>query len=483
MSAQGSSEKLRWSSSNLVHLVLLPYLSGQRVTFYFAALPLHYLENGWSLTIFGLTVATSTLIRSFITNPVYGKLGPWFVVPIGLWQLCLAIPQLIYPDSFVAVTIGIFGFSWMHFLDPYQSLNFCRFEDEHQRTQASRLVTLADTLGFAFSPFISGILYDLGGWILVAIGLVVIIICELVLQASSRQLRADFQRWRDERKEAAIVAVKGGASETEATNGTPTKEIPVKGLPRQLLLPAILITMGTFLNIFLYVTEWAVFAAYFRQEFNWQSAWWAGAAQMSGDITGAMILIASNKLKGKQQACQQIPLCRPPYHISVLLFSWALCHFFLASDIFAVAVAAQVVMGTVFVFTSQFLVEMIHLYAGTDFKLFLKVQVMCGTAFGMGIACATFLATWLYTTFGRKVPFQVAAVVALVGFVLYTTGFLVRVGIPKSLKEYEEKYYSQRLSTISMAQVHHHQVHPGTEDECKNNYSGGSSYPEGAQGA
>lgn len=453
MSSDECNESLQPSLVNLVNLInliILPILNGWRLVHYFAALPLHYLARGWPLTSFGLTVAISAVVRSFFTSPMYGKNGPWFVVLVTLFHLCLSAPMVIWPSSFVAVTAGIFGCSALHFLYAYQTLTFSRFEDEHSRNLASRVTTLADTVGCGTAPLLSGVLYDVGGWRLCAIFQLACIITELVLLLSSSVIRADFHRWRCEQQKKKEVAVVPLAQEVSEDNSllddSQHSSCGCLNLPRAIVLPAVLITMWNGLNIFVYVIEWSVFAVYFRQVHNWTSAWWAGAAQMSGDVTGAFILLAVNNLKKDHEpdangGCVLLRLFRPPYHLSLLQLSWVTCHFLMASDTFAVAVAAQVVMGTVFVFMSQFLMELSHLYSGGNFEVFLRMQSLSSTVFGMGVAGGTFFSTWAYTTYGPKGPFYLGAVVSLAGFLIYTAGFLLRVGLPRSLKAYEGEHY------------------------------------------
>lgn len=155
------------------------------------------------------------------------------------------------------------------------------------------------------------------------------------------------------------------------------------------------------------------------------------------------MLLAISKLKDRKSSsdidCYLLRLFRAPYHISLLLLGWAASHLCLASPIFAVAVAAQVLMGTLCVFTYQFLVEMMQLYAGTDLKLYMRLQCLSGGAFGAGVSAGTAFSTWAYVTLGRKMPFLVASAVAFIGCAAYTVAFLTRVGLPRSLKDFEEE--------------------------------------------
>lgn len=470
---QNEPVQVETSLFNFINLALLPAMSGVRICYFYAAVPLHYLESGWALTAFGITVAASTVGRSFVYTPLYGQLGPWIVLPATMLHLGLSIPQVILPDNFLAVTLGILGASLCYFLDVYQSLTFSRFEDSQLRSRASRICTLGDTIGFGTSPFIGGLLFDFGGWQMCAIFQLALCSAELVLVWTNPLVRSDFKRWHLARREhisqEVTVTVNGHDSSSQrpmrccsGRRRPSNEEAPVSSLPPSIRLPGILIAMVCGLNMFVYVVEWSLFAVYFRQEFNWNSAWWAGAAQMSGDVTGAIILTVVSGLKKKKSgqdspaSCCLLRLFRAPYHISLLLLSWSVCHFLIASPIFAVAVAAQIMMGTVFVFNCQFLVEMMQLYAGTNLKLYLRLQCMGATCFGAGVAIGTFASTWAYVTLGRKLPFLAASAIALAGCLVYTFCFCTRVGLPRSLKEFEEEH-------SGLPQEYHSKVKPQPE--------------------
>lgn len=192
---------------------------------------------------------------------------------------------------------------------------------------------------------------------------------------------------------------------------------------------------------------------------------------MSGDYLAAMILVAVSKLKSRcrsdsRRDCYVLRLFRAPYHVSMLLLAWAVMHFLLASPVFAVAVAAQVLMGTLFVFNLQFLIEMMQMYGGKDMKLFLRLQCLSGTAFSIGIACASASSTWMYVTFGPRAPFYLGAVVSLAGFTVYSLGFFVRVGLPQSLQEFEEQHGMLPSSRKQEGQSDDQESKQGNSKDC-----------------
>lgn len=69
--------------TNLVGLVILPMLTGLRVCYHYAGLPLHYLDSGWDLQRLGTSLCVALLVRSSCSNPLYvlAALGWWHPSP------------------------------------------------------------------------------------------------------------------------------------------------------------------------------------------------------------------------------------------------------------------------------------------------------------------------------------------------------------------------------------------------------------------
>ena len=156
-------------------------------------------------------------------------------------------------------------------------------------------------------------------------------------------------------------------------------------------------------NIFSYVTEWALFAVYYKTVFDWSSAL-TGAAQMAGDLFAAAILaltttkcwawcirkdatdrlrpsidssetslyLATHRCIHYEKACSLEHCCvryamlirlfcgagmwrvdrmllQPPWNIAIFFLLYALCFMLLVQDTFTVSVVGQVCMGTLFV--------------------------------------------------------------------------------------------------------------------------------------
>jgi len=236
--------------------------------------------------------------------------------------------------------------------------------------------------------------------------------------------------------------------------GTPKKEPFV---PPDLLLPTIVLALAIGTSYFCYATEWTLYAVYFYDVFGWEDALWAGIAQAAGDILGAVALVIVPKCQSivggtGSSDCFLMRFVTAPYNNAALLASWVILHLLmsgmLGSDLVLV-VTAQVIMGTAYVFQYQFVVETIQIYANGDERIFLNMQYGITCAFNLGYAGAAIFCLWAYEHLGPQVPFQMAAGVAGFSFVVYTLYFMMRVGFPKSLKDFEEQR-AQRNGTLQI---------------------------------
>eukprot|EP00746_Dinoflagellata_sp_MGD_P014698 gnl/MRDRNA2_/MRDRNA2_132358_c0_seq1.p1 gnl/MRDRNA2_/MRDRNA2_132358_c0~~gnl/MRDRNA2_/MRDRNA2_132358_c0_seq1.p1 ORF type:complete len:347 (-),score=38.87 gnl/MRDRNA2_/MRDRNA2_132358_c0_seq1:115-1005(-) len=200
---------------------------------------------------------------------------------------------------------------------------------------------------------------------------------------------------------------------------------------------------------------------------------------MSGDVIGAWALVVVPKIQrffgytGKA-TCFVLRFFAPPYHISVLLLSWIGLHLAIASPTFVIAVAAQVLMGTVFVFQFQYVIEMIQTYANGDDRIFKNMLFVSSVAFDTAYGCGSTMALYTYDNIGKLVPFYIAAGVAAVAFVLYTGYFIMRVGLPQSFREFEKQRANARSNGEMKSMVMN--VEPS---ECTDECRGGALPPGG----
>lgn len=158
-------------------------------------------------------------------------------------------------------------------------------------------------------------------------------------------------------EEVAVVAVK------KEQPLTTTPSAPAAPAPSEHGgTPAVAVVMAAaFTNICVYGVEWCLYALYFRRQYGWSGAW-CGFAQMVGDLIAAAVLgvstMACLATAVTAGGCCALPRwlsagLRPPFSLAVLSVCHSVLLVMLAQPHFAVALAGQVLMGTVYVFYEQ----------------------------------------------------------------------------------------------------------------------------------
>ena len=96
---------------------------------------------------------------------VFVRLGDWICVPVCAIALVSNAMMLLYPDSLAAVCFATCATCTSLCPTVLRSFAHSRFaaSSEWQLQRALRILTLADTFGYATAPFIGGLLYDSGG--------------------------------------------------------------------------------------------------------------------------------------------------------------------------------------------------------------------------------------------------------------------------------------------------------------------------------
>jgi hypothetical protein len=451
---------LQYRYTNVCLLFLLPFIDGIRIGYLYAALPIHYLDMGWPLWSFGVSLCGIFLWRALGMNGIFLVFGHWTVAPLEVLNVCLSIPMAIWWDNHICVSMGLFASVSAFFTDAYQGFVFDMFGDESDRLRASRSVTLSQTIGYAVSPFIGGLLFDAGGWKLSAEFQLVLLSVDLFMLLTNSVVWAKFKLW---------LQPKVQESKTSQALG---------GIPAHIRLPSILIALTAGVNIFGYNVEWVTFAVYFRQVFGWESPALAGAAQMSGDIVAAVILVLAAKFKSKASspsaAVNKTHCCKRlfahPYMITYLMLAWASLHVLLASPVFAVAVTSQVLMGTVYVFVVQYIVELNTLYSDGNTRVFLLQTSLSSFCYSI-FQAMTGLTMPVYEGVGVQVPFYLAAGVAFVFAILYTVLFARRVGLPNpSLQTFEEERDFFKKPMVSCERGREDSLQPQTSLKSKGSF-------------
>ena len=220
-----------------------------------------------------------------------------------------------------------------------------------------------------------------------------------------------------------------------------------KTIPYDIMLPAVLICLIGFNHNLSYQSEWTLYAVFFAEQHGWQSATWAGLAQTSGDVLGTMIMhFQSRWAVGTEEdgfagsPCQWLwySLTAKPYTASWILLFWVILNLALTAPSLPAAVAAQVVMGTVFVLSMQTATKMNLFFSLGDGDVFLALQVLRQNFESFGSALAALVSLLLYERVHPLAPFWLTAGVSLLILLFYTLAFCKRVGFGQSLDTAEE---------------------------------------------
>mmetsp|Transcript_67437 Transcript_67437/g.147790 ORF Transcript_67437/g.147790 Transcript_67437/m.147790 type:complete len:724 (+) Transcript_67437:46-2217(+) len=223
------------------------------------------------------------------------------------------------------------------------------------------------------------------------------------------------------------------------------------GIPRDIRFPALLIVLCSLCNNCSYSVEFNNFAIYFKEVHNWNEATWAGLAQTAGDLMAAIamklipVIFSSDYDPDKSGRFRRFlhHLTSEPYNLTFILFTWVLFNFGMTSPILPIAVVAQILMGTTYVYSSKWTTDMNLFYSMGDPRLFLNLQVLCRNADAVGGGIGGVLGAFLYTL-DPLAPFVFTGALACVIFVVYTAGFCARLGFGEDIEMAEEKR-SRRL--------------------------------------
>eukprot|EP00929_Paragymnodinium_shiwhaense_P113236 TRINITY_DN8149_c0_g1_i1.p1 TRINITY_DN8149_c0_g1~~TRINITY_DN8149_c0_g1_i1.p1 ORF type:complete len:539 (+),score=49.44 TRINITY_DN8149_c0_g1_i1:90-1619(+) len=482
--------------SDLVMLIVMPALGYFMPGSPFSVVPLQYAKQGWPLWHLG-----ALQLFAFMVRPVFGAalatVGSWPAVFYCLSSLVCIVPACIWPNSELAVSLQLLAIWGPHLEVAWQALAFKRFASSpHCFQQVTRMQVLSGTTGYAVSPFATALTYDfLGGWRACAVLHVIIYSCLTLTYATNSQVWQDWRQWRNSRNassedavgavgdslhgavpaaqlEIGKAGVKGDGEKGGLTRSMSSVESQRStsffGLPRDLLWPVVAMAVAHFASNWSYMCEWATFAVFFKDEHNWTNAFWAGFAQMIGDIAGASLLVMASsgsqpvvadessepalhtEARGTERSWIPKSLFGKPYNLSWLLLAWVLTNFGLAAPSLDIAIICQVLMGTTYVFFMQYINEMSMLYSFGCTKTYLKLQSLMQSFFAIGCAFAGLVSLYLYEAAGRLVPFYVSGCVSAVALVFYTVVFLLRAGCSSTLEvvEYERRNREAVTDTV-----------------------------------
>ena len=275
-------------------LFITPFVNELKDSWEFAAVPLHFLQQGWPMWLWGMTIAIATLLRVPM-NALLTWQGDWLIVILLAMATACAVCMLVWPDSPAAVVVGVAAGHCVDTTQVQASLCYRWSADgsSERRKSALRLMAFSATLGYSTGALMGGGLYESAGYT----GCAVLQLCNCgsltVVTASLPVVHASFlEWWHGDFAVTAVAAASEHAKSKAPTFSAPSPAAPqltLRGTTGPLLLPVSLVLLCDGLNVGAYVTEWALFAVYFKQVHDWSSTL-TGAAQMAGDLLAAGIL-------------------------------------------------------------------------------------------------------------------------------------------------------------------------------------------------
>mmetsp|Transcript_41266 Transcript_41266/g.84276 ORF Transcript_41266/g.84276 Transcript_41266/m.84276 type:complete len:498 (-) Transcript_41266:53-1546(-) len=243
------------------------------------------------------------------------------------------------------------------------------------------------------------------------------------------------------------VARRSGLS--SGTHQTEVEE--AKSIPKDTILPALMISLCCFNNTVCYIIELGTFVLFFKEYHRWNSAMGIGLAQSAGDLSAAFVM----KLlpSGSSDGTSEVGFCRrifmQPYNLSWLVLFWALCNLAMASPWLVAAVTAQVLMGSLFVYNAKFTTDLNLFYSLGDNGVLLTIQVWCKTAHNAGACFSSVVGPLIYSEVSPVAPFLVAGSVSATTLVVFSAFFAFRVGLLNMESAEEQRARHKGIKRVS----------------------------------
>ena len=142
----------------------VPFLSELKISWAFAAAPLHFQHQGWPLVGFGATIGLATLLR-IPMNALLTAFGDYLIAPVLMVATGGAAAMLAAPDHLAAVIVGV---AVGHVTDTAQvQASLCyrwRIGEPAAQKRTLRLQAFSATFGYSSGALLGGALYEHGGF-------------------------------------------------------------------------------------------------------------------------------------------------------------------------------------------------------------------------------------------------------------------------------------------------------------------------------
>lgn len=217
-----------------------------------------------------------------------------------------------------------------------------------------------------------------------------------------------------------------------------------KGLSKDLYVVAAMVAMISFSTNLSYGVEWTTFAIFFAEQHGWANATWAGICQTSGDLFAGLVMGLLKNIPGASldelEGIRKLwhGMIAHPYLLVVFSFGWAILNAGLCVPSLPVAIASQVIMGTLYVFSTKGVTDLNRFYSLGDPKVFLQLQVQCKNMDAIGCLVAGGCSFPLYE-YNPIAPYVLCSGVSLLSCIVVMIGFCCRIGFGNDIETAEAR--------------------------------------------
>ena len=150
---------------SILLLCVLPFCNIISFLWCYTALPLHWLDKGWPLWQLALILTLIYVPKACVGMQLLNRVGDWLSVVFAALAVVLNTWMLMEPDNLAAVAAAMTACNFALCPPAYRGFVHSRFAGSGtwQTQRALRIFIFADTMGYAWAPFVGGLLYDSGG--------------------------------------------------------------------------------------------------------------------------------------------------------------------------------------------------------------------------------------------------------------------------------------------------------------------------------
>jgi len=416
----------------VVLLVVLPILDWCRHSYWLTALPLHFLDQGWDIMHLSFLDLGSAILRMLLAA-VISRAGDWPAVVADFLTVAASIPSAFSPSSRTAVYVGVVGSNTSFTPQVQRTLIFQKYAaDVVGYRRALRIITVCEVIGYSLGSALAGLLYEFTGWrgcaclqSGISFGQGALLLSLPAFWEScgrrnpSKQLETPSVE-ASEQEQAAHPENRVGIEQGVSSAGPAAS----KKHACKFFVPVALLLIAEMTNIMAYAFEWKIFALYFSDIYAWPAVY-IGLGQAAGDLLAALLLIWL-ALRGTVHTSALLAFAgrftQMPFNVSALfLIQTCVCISFVL-PYFELAVAGQVLIGTVYVLATEALQETLAVYGKNNAPLYRQITFLHNLMYNIATLVAAAAGVPLYAVDSR-LPMLVAACILFPAGLVFTIYF------------------------------------------------------------